>query len=351
MLDSAYARIQGAAGVVNIDTVELPLTCEAALFEAPSLVRFQSAVERAARLIMPCTTFREFGTTAPPTIDCTSLQTILTMFYLRVSAARHRLPVSEATAIESQSFSPAEAFARDSTTLCVVKNILLLPSLYLKQLQSGDTMNALAWNNLGLSLTADIDLLEVASGRKGLEAAQVAMVTVGKWAKSASARRAILHAAQIFSVLSSTRLRESNTARPDLLLFTSALVLSMYLFVVDKENEDNDLHPFELLQEVDWAAIGGEGVLQFPGSPVSQRNDQLSRHSKNEALDFIRHGGWVSFAGEALDGGTNTARKIMTNYVHLLDELGKWRGSRYSQLLRTMSDFAIEGTGGQALLR
>lgn len=336
--------------MVNIDTVELPLTCEAVLFEATNLARFRGASERAARLLMPCIAFRDFGTTAPPTLDCISLQTVLTMFYLRISAARHRLPVNETLAIDSQSFSPAEAFARDSTTSCVVENILLLPSLYLKQLQRGDTMNALAWNNLGLSLTADVDLMEIASGRKGLEAAQVAMATVGKWAKSASARRAILHAAQIFSVLSSTRLRESNTARPDLLLFTSALVLSMYLFVVDKEDEDNDSHPFELLQEVDWAAVGGAGVLQIPESSVSQPDDQSLQHPKNEALDFIRHGGCVSFAGETLDGGTNIARKIMTNYVHLLDELGKWRGSRYSQLLRTMSDFAIEGTGGQSLL-
>lgn len=329
LLDSAYTRLQGAAGVVDIDKVEIALPCDATMFDAPTFARFEE-LRKEKKLVMPTISLRDFASSAPSAADPLSLQTILTLFYLRVSGARHRL----SSAI-TQPHSPAEAFARQSNNEEWLRAIALLPRTYPQMLQNGDTMCALAWNNLGLSLTADMDLLEIASGRKGLDAAQEATELVGKWSSTASARRSVLHAAQLFRVLSSSRLKESNIARSDLLLFTSALVLSMYLFVVESQ-QPTEHQALELLDQVDWVAVEGEGIL---GGEAS------TQHSDSTAVRFIRHGGPVSFDGEVLDAGAHTARRILTSYVHLLDELGKWRNSRYSQLLRIMSDFAIEGPG------
>ncbi|KAF2187335.1 hypothetical protein K469DRAFT_749141 [Zopfia rhizophila CBS 207.26] len=205
-------------------------------------------------------------------------------------------------------------------------------------------MTALAWNDLCIALTADLDLLEVASGRDGLEAASTALLNVAKWSRSAAARRAILHAAQIFDILDSSRIRESHIARPDLLLFVSALMPSLYLFVTDFEEVSFDLPIFELVQKFDWAVVNSEGLVN---STESGRSDaltdgQLRSDSSNAARDFVRYGGPISFAGESQQGRGVAARKVLLKYAHLLDDFAKWDRSRYSQLLKTMSDFVLK---------
>lgn len=76
-------------------------------------------------------------------------------------------------------------------------------------------------------------------------------------------------------------------------------------------------------------AVGGEG-LQYPpenSTPDPHLGNQHTPQSANEAWYFIRHGGSVSFAGEDQMDGATTARKILLDVVHLLDEVGKWRWS------------------------
>jgi hypothetical protein len=228
--------------------------------------------------------------------------------------------------------------------------LLLLPSRYAELFRQRHRVAAFAWNNVCLALTADLDLLEVASGREGLDSARIAIAVVTKWSQTQNARRAILHAAQIFDILSSSRLGDSNIARQDLLLYNSALVLSMYLFVCHREEEAeeelSDPGSFELLQDIDWALVGEDGMRSAPSALPSPAIQERQSHSPTDAARyFIRHGGLLSFAGELQHGGGVAARKILLNYVRLLDDLGKWRGSRYSQLLRTMSEFVMEGSG------
>lgn len=341
LLDSAYTRVQGTTGASHTENVELLLPCDDALFRAPNLLRFNQARERSPQLSMPALSFADFENTAPKFVDKLSLELIVTVFILRVAAARQRVPKTIGGEVVP-ALCLAQACAKEERTVQILRSAMVLPSLYPRELKTEDRMSALAWNNLGLFLTADMDLLENASGKQGLEVAQTAMESVAIWARSASARRSVLHAAQIFGILSATRLRHSNIVRPDVLLFTSALIITMYLFVMDSETQNSDPNTLELLDEVDWVKLGDEGVLTQQGdSPPPEPNHE----PLHAALQFIRHGGVVSFAGEKLFGGRSTARKILTNYVHLMDELGKWRRSRYTQLLRTMSDFSIEGSG------
>ena len=345
LLDSAYARLQGAAGAIDIDRVGVLLPCAHQLFEAGTLPRFEALkTQQTMCEVTPRVSIFNFAEHATPHLtDPLALQLLLTLFYLRISSARHHLPTPQyGSGNISKSHSPAEAFSHNTATRCALDGIISLPSLFLKQIQHGDPMCALAYNNMGLSLTADMDLLEIASGREGSDRAQAVTSTVTTWARSPSARRSILHAAQIYHILSGTRLRETNIARPDILLFTSALVVSMYLFHVGEQHSSTETHMLEVLDVVDWSLVGGDGIRPLH-SASSIEEPQIDPQLSSPATAFIRHGGIITFAGEPLDPGSNTARKILNNYVHLVDELGRWRMSRYSQLLRTMSDFAIAG--------
>lgn len=236
----------------------------------------------------------------------------------------------------------------DSRAKDIVTSILLLPTIYPSVVHGRSVITTLAWNDLCINLTANLDLLEVASGRNGLEAASTALVSVAKWSRSTGARRAILHAAQIFDILDSSRVRESHITRPDLLLFLSALVLSLYLFVSNHEEVGFGVPEFELLQKVDWAVINGEGIEKSTDDGPYGTLSEVKRRScsSNAALDFRQHGCLISFAGESQEGGGVAARKVLLKYAHLADEFGKWDGSRYSQLLRTMGDFMMEGGQG-----
>jgi hypothetical protein len=345
-LDMAYTRLMGTAGVVEMDKVEVSLPCEAVLFEAPTTASFLKAANHGAQITMPRMHMQNAHAAVQSTLNHISVQTLLGALYLQSAAARHRLLAGNRTLLEAYSFTPAEAFAVDRKAKDIMTTLVLLPSMHANVLQSRNTVTALAWNNLCIVLTADLDLLEVASGREGMESTRAALVHIATWSRSASARRAVLHAAQIFYILSSSRVPESYISRPDLLLFISALVLSLYLFVSSGEEDSYHLPALELLQEIDWTAVEGEGLMNsleiYRSGPFSDR--QLRSNSSNAARNFIRYGGLVSFAGEPQQGGGVAARKILLNYAHLLDDFGKWNGSRYSQLLRTMSNFMIEGS-------
>ena len=337
-VDMGYTRLMGSAGVADIDKVELHLPCDGSLFEASTSHRFFQTAQRGAQLLAPRIQIHNFHINPPAALNHMAMETLLVGLYLQTAAIRHRSPIANFKTLEAR-----ESFTRSSKAKEVVKTVSLLPSRYGHLFCERHRVTALTWNNLCIVLTTDLDLLEVASGRDGVDSALNAIPVVAKWAQTPSARRAALHAAQIIDILSLHRLSEYNIARPDLLLFNSALVLSMYLFVSHDEEVDYDSRVFELLQDVDWTAVGVEGMrgtsqtLQSSSSIDPQRSDDQDY----TAHEFIRYGVPAAFAGEVLSGNGIASRKILLNCVRLLDDLGKWRESKYSQLLRAMSDFII----------
>jgi hypothetical protein len=342
-VDMAYTRLMSTAGVVEMEKVDFHLPCEDALFDAPTPSSFLQAAECGTQLTIQRIRIRNFHTAAPSTLNHISVQTLLRALYLQISAARTRLLAEKSSFAQIYPFCPAGTLAMDSRANDIVTSILLIPTTYSNLIHGENMITALAWNELCLAITVDLDLLEVASGRDGLEVASTALVDVAKWSRSAGARRAVLHAAQIFSILDSSRIRESHITQPEGLLFVSALVLSLYLFVTDLETATLGAPAFDLLKEVDWAVVEGSGLINSTESSPSNLSSDVPRDldSSNAARDFVRYGGPVSFAGEFRHVGGVTARKVLLKYAHLLDDFSKLDGSRYSQLLRAMSDFVI----------
>ncbi|KAI8654413.1 hypothetical protein LRP88_00295 [Fusarium phalaenopsidis] len=258
-------------------------------------------------------------------------------------ATRSRL-LGNTWCLELRQASPIETFAMDSKAKSILSDVLLLPATHGSILSGRNRMNALGWNYLCITLTADIDLLEAASGRDGLEAASAALVHVVEWSRSTSARRAVLHAAQVFDILDSSRIRESHLTRPDLVLFVSALVISQYVLVSSHKNVPLGAPTFELLQDIDWALIRDEGLgsvtgLLLPRSPLEHEQAPVM---SNTPRRFLLQGGPVSFGGEFQKFGHVAARRMARKFAHLMDGFGKWDGCSYSRLLRAMCGFVGE---------
>ncbi|KAI8712943.1 hypothetical protein NCS52_01394000 [Fusarium sp. LHS14.1] len=245
---------------------------------------------------------------------------------------------------ELRQVSPIEAFAMESKAKSILSDVLLLPATHGSILSGRNRMNALGWNYLCITLTADIDLLEIASGRDGLEAASAALVHVVEWSRSTSARRAVLHAAQVFDILDSSRIRESHLTRPDLVLFVSALVISQYVLVSSHENFPLGAPTFELLQDIDWAVIRDEGLGAATGLflPSSLLEHERAPAVSNTPQSFLQQGGPISFGGELQKFGHVAARRMARKFAHLMDGFGKWDGCSYSRLLRAMCGFVGE---------
>lgn len=343
-LDMAYARLIKTAGVIDIDSMELHLPCDDELFDGSTTsASFLQAIQQGGQLTMPRINMCNIHATSPSTLNNNSAQILLRALYLKVMATRSRL-LEKTWRPGLRQASPIEAFAMDNKAKSILSDVLLLPATHGSILSGRNRMNALGWNYLCITLTADIDLLETASGRDGLEAASAALVGVVEWSRSTSARRAVLHAAQVFDILDSSRIRESHLTRPDLVLFVSALVISQYVLVSSHKNVPLGAPTFELLQDIDWALIRDDGLGAVTGllPPSSPLEHERAPAMSNTPQSFLQQGGPVSFGGEFQKFGHIAARRMARKFAHLMDGFGKWDGCSYSRLLRAMCGFVGE---------
>ncbi|KAF5024138.1 hypothetical protein F66182_3772 [Fusarium sp. NRRL 66182] len=341
-LDMAYARLMNTSGVIEIDKIEIHLPCDDSIFDdATTAASFLRLIQQGARVAMPRMNSRNLEAISSSKLNDNSAQILLRALYLSVRAAHARFSDRITRNADLHSLSPVEWLATDSNAKDVIAHIVLLPSTHANVLYGRQRMNALGWHYLCIMLTADVDLLERASGRDGLEAAEAALVHINKWSQSSSARRAVLHAAQVFNILDSSRIRESYLTRPDLVLFVSALVITQYFLVVRPKDTNLGVPPFELLQGIDWTAVGEEGLGTATGCVLSSTASSLEQRpvQANPASVFLKHGGPVSFAGEPQGFGGVAAKRMARRFAHLMDGLGKWDGCSYFKLLEAMCDF------------
>ncbi|KAF4979786.1 hypothetical protein FZEAL_4090 [Fusarium zealandicum] len=348
-LDMAYARLVNTAGVIEIDKMELHLPCDDDLFDgSTTAASFLHAIQQGAKLTMPRMNVLDLRPSSASILNDNSAQILLRMLYLRVLTARTRLLDEGSQCWDMYSLSPVEALALDADARSILTDVLLLPSTHASVLKGRNRMNALGWNYLCITLTANVDLLEAAAGRDGVEAAAAALVHVEEWSRSPSARRAVLHAAQVFDILDSSRIRESHLTRPDLVLFVSALVISQYLLVSGHKTGCPSTPTFELLQPIDWAVLRDEGLGTATGSIFSGTlpEPEQGPASSSAARHFLRHGGLVSFAGELQKSGDVAARKMARKFAHLMGGFGNWDGCSYSQLLEAICGSMSEHDGG-----
>jgi hypothetical protein len=191
------------------------------------------------------------------------------------------------------------------------------------------------WHNMCIMLTADIRLFEIGAGCAGAATARQALDDIAIWSQTPSARRACLHAAQTFKLMSNRRASDGDPFHASAGLFISALILGLYVFMIPPRAENSSINAgFDLIDDVDWDIVGSEGLS----------NENTNFPSDDAAINFIRHGGGICFDGVIHQPGYAAARRILLDYARLLEDIGRWRVriNQFSRVLRIMSDALVD---------
>lgn len=331
-IDSAYTRMLDLAANICLDRIEVILPCDAALFEAPTAAAFFRRVESGVSPVAAQVDMSAISSGAILGFDVSAVKLLLDVLALREAAARHRTLFSGSSSSKLTTSIPALAFATSDASRGIAETLASLTTSRFGLVKQ-DPPALLAWNHLCLLLTADLDQIQTACGRTGLETSQKAFTDLATWARTASARRAVLHASQIFHIVSRHRISDHKTLLYEQILSSAALVMTTYVRL-DVQTPAPHAESLELLQNIDWAVIGHEGLS---GAQVAETNIPLL--SSDHAGRFIGGGGLFTFGGETYSLGAVSARKMALNYAQLLDEIGPRHGSEHSQLLRTIGDF------------
>ncbi|KAI5212389.1 hypothetical protein E4T38_00326 [Aureobasidium subglaciale] len=182
-----------------------------------------------------------------------------------------------------------------------------------------------------------MQIFELAAGRAGAGPAGKALADVEDWARTSSARRACIHAAQTFKLLSN----QSITLNSMSALFCSALILGLYLFTVQNSEAETARLPYEVMDDVDWTIVGNAGMAETsPGNSPGMMFE--SSHASNVTRTFIEMGGPVSINGVVATSGFQTARRTLLDFAHLMDGIGTWKPRTLSRILHIMSDVLEE---------
>ncbi|KAJ5192170.1 hypothetical protein N7449_008312 [Penicillium cf. viridicatum] len=356
MIDSFYSHELETSPIVRIDTLRLYLPCSTVLFSAPDQTRW-SLVQSSKYLSTPHPTldFRANHTTLPPGLPSSSLSmhTLLSTVWLRISDLRHRfLPSPAAASISETPLFPLEVYQEDPSGTLLSPMLHEIYQTYHADLPHTDPNYLAFWHYMCINLTANLSLFDLAAGRDGATSARAALTRLAIWAQTAHARRACLHAAQVYACMSRRKVSDGTTFTSETALFRAALVLAFFLImapeaILDRSRGDLDLEGtannpnatapgdvrvFDLLDEVDWRALGAQGL---PGCTTSDRRPISA------AGRFVAGGGTVAFGGVVLDRGRISARKVLVEFIYLLEEVGKWNSHGECNVLRAVS----EGSG------
>lgn len=344
-IDSAYTRLLDLAANIGIDRVEVVLPCDEALFEAPSASVFFRRLEQGTPMIASQVDLCEPQLEILSDLDFYGMKALLDVLALREAAARHKMLSYGTSPFRTVSFVPALVYANHNKAFSIAKDLVSIANTR-QVVLNHNAPAALSWNYLCLMLTADLDRIQTACGRTGLEGWRRASTELIQWSKTASSRRAVVHAAQIFRILSQQRVSDYKILLYEMMLANAALVVAVHVLAfMDMSQAQTD--DFELLQNCDWAEIQSEGLIDLPLAANLSATPTFP--AKSAAWRFITQGGPFTFGGETYISGGGCARKVVLNYAQLLDEIATQNESEYSQLLRTIGDFlgAVENNSLQ----
>ena len=367
-MDAAYTQMLDLLGHFELDKIELMLPCESALFNAnTALIFFQLFEQQKLPIIMSRWNMQSLSMDILANLNRLGLRVLLDTIFLRESVARHRLLARDPDLLAYVAYAPAKVYARDSKAKGISILLTVISSNHYEELQQDD-IACIMWNRSCMALTADIDRLHRAFGRDGPESAQTALFNLAMWAKTTEARRGLVHAAQIFRLFPRCNVSDNFMLMLESTMFNAALLLAAYLYVTPQsyssstydQGMDSNPPPVELLQPVRWDSVGSRGlasqgpeniypprttdatadttVEKFPTLP--QYNQYVSPVEPNgNTKTFIDEGGPFSFDGEIQYSGSTSARKILLNFAHLLDESAPLRDNAgFARSLRTISD-------------
>ncbi|OAP57812.1 hypothetical protein AYL99_08550 [Fonsecaea erecta] len=352
MSDSFFSAVDDHNPIIRTGHLHFYFPCKTELFQAATERRWSQMVSAGSLTIMPLMTPQLASATLPPASDASALGFfgLFSTVWVRIVEARYRH--TSVTSEQPNLPVPAEIFAHDEHAVSIAPFLMRMWRAY------GDTMciinpNCEAfWHHLNISMTADLGVFEIASGREGAERAKNALDDIATWSGTTAARRACLHAAQIFSCMSKRRPIDGTSYEAEIALVHAALVLGLYVFVMmpqpdetEKPEQQAQKQPdaFELLDQVDWNLVGEVGFTSYGTSGTDIDIDMGTDGTTCPAKEFIRNGGPISFSGVVQNSGYASARRMLLEYVYLLEDVGtRYNVMEFCHILRILSDALID---------
>jgi hypothetical protein len=344
MIDSFFASLMHTGPIIHPTAVQIHLPCEDILFQAISARKWIQLTQNGYNTVMPmmCSTPGGMSLPKPPVpLDAFSIYTIFTAIQLRICEAYHRMfGDNEREPIREQFLVPWRAYEADSRACLTTPLIIEVVNVYGDLFGSMNPNCLTLWHKMCIMLTADIRIFELAAGRAGANPARKALDDIAIWSQTPAARRACVHAAQTFKLMSNRKASDGITFHSATALFTSALILGLYVFMLPPSDPKNcDAESFELMDDIDWKRLGRVG-LTAEGAPHSPTPGDF-----DPATHFILNGGTIYISGIPHQPGYQSARRVLLDFAGLLKEVGKRSTRKFSRVLFIMSDVLMDVDG------
>lgn len=349
MVDTWYSAMLHTSPIMRTDDIQIILPCDAALFQASTATKWAHLAATRHQICMPMVSLSGDSLTLPElnnTLEPLAMHGILSIVRLRISHDFHRLLSGCHRRANEQYFVPALTYDLDQRAKQTKSLVIHVMKAYGPLFTSMNPNCIVLWHNTCIMVTSDIRLFETGAGCAGAPAARQALDDIAVWTQTPSARRACLHAAQTFKLMSNRRASDGDPFHASTGLFISALILGLYVFMAPPETDNKSGTPgsgsgFDLIDDVDWTIVGGEGL----GSPFADFGINSNQTPTDDAaVNFIRSGGGICFDGVVHRPGYEAARRILLDYARLLEDIGRWRVriNQYSKVLRIMSDALVD---------
>ncbi|KAK5053951.1 hypothetical protein LTR84_001913 [Exophiala bonariae] len=357
LADSWYSHLLSKAPIIRSESVCVIAPCHESLFQARSATQWQSLLRSGKSQNAPM--FRitdlhkpELETSAK--LGYLGTSSLLALLQIQVLEAYQRLMEPDPLTIGS--FIPWHVYSSDARARTLVPALLAGARTAGPLSKIDDTNCTVLWHSLCVMLLADFRMFELAAGRHGAGPATNALENISHWAQTQSARRACVHAAQNFKLMSERRVSDNVTNHSVMALFSSALILGLYLFMVapgGRGSSRQGTAPVEIVEiEPDWAELHDLGfkddsqshsqtqsLLDHPDrSTTMLTTNREDEHSFSLIYQFVKFGGTLSLNGVTHQGGYESARRVLLDFANLMDGISGRRLRTFTQVLHIMSD-------------
>ncbi|KAJ5477444.1 hypothetical protein N7539_007588 [Penicillium diatomitis] len=338
LVESWHSALLSTSPVIVPDSIQIHLPCDESLYIAPTSQEWNQLTQDGKHSMMPAMLAPSDNIKVPSLeghMHEFCIQTVLAIVQIRQSEAYHRLLSNRA----SDPLAPCNTYAMDGRARCLSSLQAQIATCYGEAMDRMNPNTIVMWHHMCMMLTADIQVFEFAAGRAGPGPAREALDDIAKWSRTAAARRACLHAAQIYKVMLNRKGSELPNYHSVFSLFLAGLILGLYTFMVPiAEGHSSNATAIELMSDIDWQKVDREGFTSFLDPPGIQPGSP----ARCLVVDFIRNGGTMYMHGVPIRAGYQPARQIFLDYANILRQSGKWGVKKLSYVLQIMSDVLMD---------
>ncbi|KIW14918.1 hypothetical protein PV08_07703 [Exophiala spinifera] len=338
MADAFYSSTLDLVPMIPTNFLNLYLPCDEKLFFAScedEWTKYIHAGCSTSSSILECHGDRISLSEGTYYLNSLGLHGILATVWIRLSEAHHRLLSRNDLTGEGSGLIPYEVFSSDRFASSITPFLVDMMQWHGDMLQNSNPHCLIMWNILCMLLLGNAWMFELGAGRQGAKPGKAALECIASWAKTQAARRACVHAAQIFWTCSKRKVSDSMMLHSETGMFQAALVLGLYVLVTKTNCDDSSQQNYyELLADLDWRDVGDVGM----GGEFHSAGGIGMPH----ATAFITNGGCLTFSGIPIAGGYASARRILVHFANLLEDAGIWQTSKICRILHIMGDVLME---------